>query len=106
MNWSGLFQFTIAKSIVALVCGVVVCWLVLENAADIECITPKGPPPTFFPNQPTFDLTPGPDTTSDGCKTYGTFLGLPANTAPFILGFIAAAVGWVGEALYKHSKGG
>jgi hypothetical protein len=106
MNWSGLFQFTITKSIAALACRVAVLFIVLGATGDIECAVPKAPPRTYFPSQPTFDLTIGPDTTSDGCKTYGTFLGMPANTAPFILGFFAGVAGWVGEALYKHNKGG
>lgn len=104
MNWSGLFQFTVTKSVAAVICGGLVFFLVWTGAGDIECITPKAPPRTFIPNQPTFDLTPGPDTTNDGCQTYGTFLGMPANTAPFILGFFAALAGWVGEALYKDAK--
>jgi hypothetical protein len=101
--WQGLFQLSLFKSVATLACGGLVFWFASMGVANIECAVAKPPPPTFFPGQPTFDPT-GPPTTADGCQTYGSFLLLPANNAPFILGLLAAVAGWLGETAYKEHQ--
>jgi hypothetical protein len=103
MNWSNFFQLTVGKSVAAAICGVVVWFLVSMGAADVECLVANPPPPTFA-GVPDIDLTPGPPTTAEGCQTYGAFLFMPADSAPFIYGLIAALAGWAGETWYKESR--
>ena len=103
--WQGLFQLGFTKSVATFICGLGVWFLVSLAVADIECVVPKPPPPTLrgLPGAGV-DLTPGPPTTSEGCQTYGSFLFLPADNAPWILGLLAGAAGWLGETAWKEHQ--
>jgi hypothetical protein len=91
---SGLFQNLATKSIWMAIAGFGVLFLVGWAVAGTPCEKALG----------LTETTVRPVTTWESCAVYGTFWGMQANEAPFILGALAALLAWPAEMFYENAK--
>lgn len=88
------------KSLWAALLAFPVAFLVWLGASGVPCAETVGDViGTQAPGYPV-----DPPTTADGCLTYGSFMGFPANVAWLYWGGLAGFIGWGLEMLHKLWK--